>query len=724
MMEIAGMEGSEQEQPLRDLENIQFIPHDQSGNHVPIKMEYSPQNLFHSNGTFRIVGYGTPQERHSTSEIAINTPIKSKFQPRLTAVNHATPHQYENVYSQFLLHDLEPLGSPVYAKVQDENVKVRRRGAKLPQALPLQKVSKRKASHIDPTEWDLDENDEEVLILMDGVLTKVGKPSGPTSSGKILSTVQNCPITVKWLLENFESMVGQSLPRSFVYDQYVAHCGLNKIDSVNAASFGKLIRSVFLGLRTRRLGTRGNSKYHYYGIKIKETSHLLPILNSIRAEQDLLNDTVNGRIRKRVRRTQSVYTGKHVKGLVIDKKVEIQENLGPMDYQYPEISITKEPGLPDGIETTSLEIFEDMYKRHCMAVMEFFHGFKLIDVLVETANFWRLSFSFKRKSLENYALLLPKPLLFKLASLEVVEVFVVRMDLYMYQHIINILVPSILRPLPLQMLQAIDNMIQDILGILAIAMSGFPKRLVHGKLRALTAFIRLWKQYSKMSQLSEFVELTLENETSILAMRHNINSNMLEHICDRTTVILESKTMSSEMILRMMTSFAQALKKEQSLDLWCDWASSELFEILKAFPDASFETVELVTADMHSCWLIITNLMVNAIREIYGSESSLFVPLLQWCGELMHYFRQRLLDSMKEVMPVTRFYIALLDEDMSVSFMDKYKAKPLATTTPLVPEDTYPMPLLIPTSVRLLDNKTTMQSENLTDNQNASTELL
>ena len=43
---------------------------------------------------------------------------------------------------------------------------------------------------------------------------------------------------------------------------------------MNAASFGKLIRSVFLGLRTRRIGTRGNSKYHYYGIRVKPTSAL------------------------------------------------------------------------------------------------------------------------------------------------------------------------------------------------------------------------------------------------------------------------------------------------------------------------------------------------------------------------------------------------------------------------------------------------------------------
>ena len=35
-----------------------------------------------------------------------------------------------------------------------------------------------------------------------------------------------------------------------------------------------MIRSVFLGLRTRRIGTRGNSKYHYYGIRVKPSSVL------------------------------------------------------------------------------------------------------------------------------------------------------------------------------------------------------------------------------------------------------------------------------------------------------------------------------------------------------------------------------------------------------------------------------------------------------------------
>ncbi|KAH8035403.1 hypothetical protein HPB51_005127 [Rhipicephalus microplus] len=63
-------------------------------------------------------------------------------------------------------------------------------------------------------------------------------------------------IHVQWLIDNYETAEGVSLPRSTLYNHYLRHCGEHKLEPVNAASFGKLIRSVFLGLRTRRLGTR------------------------------------------------------------------------------------------------------------------------------------------------------------------------------------------------------------------------------------------------------------------------------------------------------------------------------------------------------------------------------------------------------------------------------------------------------------------------------------
>lgn len=61
---------------------------------------------------------------------------------------------------------------------------------------------------------------------------------------------------LQWLLDNYETAEGVSLPRSTLYCHYLRHCQEQKLDPVNAASFGKLIRSIFMGLRTRRLGTR------------------------------------------------------------------------------------------------------------------------------------------------------------------------------------------------------------------------------------------------------------------------------------------------------------------------------------------------------------------------------------------------------------------------------------------------------------------------------------
>lgn len=77
---------------------------------------------------------------------------------------------------------------------------------------------------------------------------------------------------------NYEIADGVSLARSTLYSHYLSHCKDNTLEPVNPASFGKLIRSVFSNLRTRRLGTRGNSKYHYYGLRIKPSSPLMQVV--------------------------------------------------------------------------------------------------------------------------------------------------------------------------------------------------------------------------------------------------------------------------------------------------------------------------------------------------------------------------------------------------------------------------------------------------------------
>lgn len=80
------------------------------------------------------------------------------------------------------------------------------------------------------------------------------------SSDRKLLRPHSTPATLIWLEENYEIADGVCIPRSTLYAHYVDFCGLNCIQPVNAASFGKIIRQKFPQLTTRRLGTRGQSR--------------------------------------------------------------------------------------------------------------------------------------------------------------------------------------------------------------------------------------------------------------------------------------------------------------------------------------------------------------------------------------------------------------------------------------------------------------------------------
>ncbi|KAL7664782.1 RFX-type winged-helix domain-containing protein [[Candida] zeylanoides] len=71
-----------------------------------------------------------------------------------------------------------------------------------------------------------------------------------------------------WLLGSCESSATAVVPRNRIYARYVQICADNSLMPLSPASFGKLVRILFPNLTTRRLGMRGQSKYHYCGIKL------------------------------------------------------------------------------------------------------------------------------------------------------------------------------------------------------------------------------------------------------------------------------------------------------------------------------------------------------------------------------------------------------------------------------------------------------------------------
>lgn len=70
-----------------------------------------------------------------------------------------------------------------------------------------------------------------------------------------------------WLTANYATYPDGNVPRQGLYFSYRRVCDQYGIPHINTATLGKAIRLCFPTIKTRRLGVRGNSKYHYCGIR-------------------------------------------------------------------------------------------------------------------------------------------------------------------------------------------------------------------------------------------------------------------------------------------------------------------------------------------------------------------------------------------------------------------------------------------------------------------------
>ncbi|KAG8855823.1 hypothetical protein FRB96_006645 [Tulasnella sp. 330] len=69
------------------------------------------------------------------------------------------------------------------------------------------------------------------------------------------------------LSANYAPYPDGNVPRQGLYNSYRRICDVHNIPHINTATLGKAIRLCFPNIKTRRLGVRGNSKYHYCGIR-------------------------------------------------------------------------------------------------------------------------------------------------------------------------------------------------------------------------------------------------------------------------------------------------------------------------------------------------------------------------------------------------------------------------------------------------------------------------
>lgn len=377
-------------------------------------------------------------------------------------------------------------------------------------------------------------------------------PASPATPGGAPQPPRMPPATVQWLLDHYETADGVSLPRSTLYAHYLRHCATHRLEPVNAASFGKLIRSVFLGLRTRRLGTRGNSKYHYYGIRAKPGVEQQPIepQDEISDQHDNVDDKTD--------------VLDHQEGRSRDRSRDSSSSPGHVHRQYMGTVSPPDPPplnihpLPEDVSPDALNALRRHHREHGA---EFLEAVAALDTgAVERARraFWR-----------RPARGLCRRDLWRLAARRDVAAWLRTAELQLYQRAVELLLPDVLRPIPPQLTQAIRNFAKSLEAALAAGAGGAPLAAGRAQAAAAGALAAALRRYTSLNHLAQAARAVLNNHHQIHQMLADLNR--VDFRVVREQAAWACSCGSAATAHKLEADFKATLGRGASLEQWAGW---------------------------------------------------------------------------------------------------------------------------------------------------------
>ncbi|XP_078484873.1 regulatory factor X isoform X8 [Ciona intestinalis] len=418
----------------------------------------------------------------------------------------------------------------------------------------------------------------------------VAMPIGHTTraSPATVSHFRREPKTVHWLMDHFENSEGVSLPRALMYNHYLLHCQEQQLDPVNAASFGKLVRSVFIGLRTRRLGTRGNSKYHYYGIRIKGNSPLNSLqeeISYIAMRQQPSSHTKRFKALPPAQGDHKPNTDNHATQSATEQvqqqAQQHQQFLGDATQALPDLdpiqAMDGDPPMPSGITSEDLLILEDLYRDHCANVLDIIVSLQFAMVENLWQSFWRADSENMMKS--ELEAKLPRHKLMIMCNWIPVQRWIKDSDHMMYQSLVEVLIPDVLRPIPSALTQAIRNFAKGLEAGLnnALKKADIPPDLTKLKIAAVSAFSQTLRRYTSLNHLAQAARAVLNNVAQINQMLADLNRVDFTNVQEQASWVCQCP---DSVVHELETDFKAALSEQRTLEQWADWLETVVGKML------------------------------------------------------------------------------------------------------------------------------------------------
>ncbi|KAF5027336.1 hypothetical protein F66182_580 [Fusarium sp. NRRL 66182] len=296
-----------------------------------------------------------------------------------------------------------------------------------------------------------------------------------------------------------------SVPRGRVYANYASRCATERITVLNPASFGKLVRVLFPGLKTRRLGVRGESKYHYVNFTIvndqpeargpsvqptqplPETSSCTQSFNTVPTQSS--NSLSQGALssphagidskaalapRQSGVRSHSIYNQpnvtaiNHVNSTTTKTQLDLvfpsqdEANVAPSDpLPLPAI----EPYLPQGTDPDAAKSLAALYRSHCTSLVECVRYCK-------EKTFFHLYTSFQGTLTMPVQKLLGNPAL---------SPWIEECDFVLYQRMMKIVAGLTLQVVPKPVLDTLRNISEKLVPHIRESFQGQPHHVVRAK---------------------------------------------------------------------------------------------------------------------------------------------------------------------------------------------------------------------------------------------------
>ncbi|XP_055865473.1 transcription factor RFX4-like [Biomphalaria glabrata] len=346
------------------------------------------------------------------------------------------------------------------------------------------------------------------------------------------SKPHSTPLTLKWLKENYELADGVCLPRSTLYQHYLDFCHTNDTNPVNAASFGKIIRQQFPLVTTRRLGTRGQSKYHYYGIGLKGGVHYAQ-LDSYQPTV-MLNDVAKECLKKAPPSCQP-----KIKTVLL-----------------PDFPNVKELHLPESLPESKVVTFVMMYRAHCQRILDALTNSSFDEVSSFLHHFWQGMPS-------HMVSLLHHNLVVKLIGV---------CDSILYHTVTSSVLPSVTQPIPDSLNQLIRKFTKNFVEWMRQALSGLPEDLREMKLELAKHLTQLLKRKLSLSHLAQASRTVLASQEVTGQLLLDWLSIDLNSIVKQTLYTLSHCADKEHRVMsELCYQFQKLLEDQASIEAYIHW---------------------------------------------------------------------------------------------------------------------------------------------------------